>query len=100
LVATLLFLRRRGEVPLGARFFLAEVGVGVAATCAAVNYWLITPWLNALQAQLGERYGAFHQADKTDPLFVQFDTLHQSSTTLFIVGFAATLICLVSMTQF
>jgi hypothetical protein len=100
LVAALLYLRRRGEVPLGSRLYLSEAGVGVAALCAAVNYWWFAPRLIELQGQLADRYGAFHQADKADPLFVQFNGLHQTSTTLFMVGLAAALICLVCMTQF
>jgi hypothetical protein len=100
LVAALVFLRRRGEVPLGSRLYLSEVGVGVAVLCAAVNYWALAPRLKALQGQLAERYGAFHQADKADPLFQQFNGLHQASTTLFMFGLAAALICLVCMTQF
>src|SRR5947209_15126717 len=43
LVAALVFLRRRGEVPLGGRLFLPELGVGVAAVCAAVNYGWFAP---------------------------------------------------------
>jgi hypothetical protein len=100
LVAALVFLRRRGEVPLGGRLFLSEIGVGLAALCAAMNYWWFAPRLKELQGLLAERYGAFHQADKADPLFIQFNGLHQSSTTLFMVGLAAALICLVCMTQF
>ena len=56
--------------------------------------------MKEVQGRLAERYGAFHQADKTDPLFIQFNGLHQSSTTLFMIGFAAALICLICMTQF
>jgi hypothetical protein len=100
LVAALIFLRRRGETPLGSRLYLSEVGVGVAALCAAVNYWIFAPRIKTLQGQLAERYGAFHQADKGDPLFQQFNGLHQTSTTLFMIGFAAALICLVCMTHF
>ena len=100
LAAALLYLRRRGEVPLGSRLFLSEVGVGVAAVCAAVNYWWFAPRLKDVQGLLAERYGAFHQADKADPLFVQFNGLHQTSTTLFMLGLAAALVCLVCMTQF
>jgi hypothetical protein len=100
LVGTLVYLRRRGEVPLASRWFLSEVGVGVAAVCAAVNYWWFAPQIKKVQGQLAERYGAFHQADKTDPLFAQFNGLHQISTALFMVGLAAALICLVCMTQF
>jgi hypothetical protein len=100
LVIALLYLRRRGEVPLGGRLFLSEIGVGIAAVCAATNYWWFAPRLKGLQGQLAERYGAFHQADKADPLFVQFNGLHQTSTTLFMVGLAAALVCLVCMTQF
>jgi hypothetical protein len=100
LVAALVFLRRRGEVPLAGQAYLSEAGVAVAAVCAAVNYWVFTPRLKALQGQLVERYGAFHQADRADPLFQQFNGLHQTSTTLFMIGFAAALICLICMTQF
>jgi hypothetical protein len=100
LVAALIYLRRRGEVPLGSRLFLSEAGVVVAAICAAVNYWWFTPRLRDVQGLLADRYGAFHQADKTDPLFVQFNGLHQASTTLFMVGLAAALVCLICMTQF
>jgi len=100
LVAALFYLRRRGEVPLGGRLFLSEIGVGIAAVCAAVNYWWLAPQLKGLQGQLADRYGAFHKADKADPLFVQFNGLHQTSTTLFMIGLAAALVCLVCMTQF
>jgi hypothetical protein len=100
LVAALLYLRRRGEVPLGGRLFVCEVGVAVAAVCAAVNYWWLAPRLKGLQGQLAERYGAFHQADKADPLLAQFNGLHQTSTTLFMVGLAAALVCLVCLTHF
>jgi len=79
---------------------LAEFGVGVAAGCAAVNYWWFAPQIKNVKGQLAERYGAFHQVDKTDPLFAQFNGLHQSSTTLFVVGLAAALLCLICMTQF
>jgi hypothetical protein len=100
LVVALVFLRWRGEVPLGGRLYLSEVGVGLAVVCAAANYWWFAPQLKSLQEQLAARYGAFHLADKSDALFVQFDGLHQTSTTLFMVGFAAALICLVCLTQF
>jgi Domain of unknown function (DUF4149) len=100
LILALAFLRRRNELPLGGKLFLSEIGVGVAVVCAAVNYWVCTPRLKVLQDQLADRYGAFHQADRTDPLFQQFSGLHQTSTTLFMVGFAAALICLICMTQF
>jgi hypothetical protein len=100
LVTALLFLRRRGEVPLGGRLYLSEIGVSIAAICAAVNYWWLAPQLKGLQGQLAERYGAFHLADKADPLFVQFNGLHQTSTTLFMIGLLAVFICLVCMTQF
>jgi hypothetical protein len=100
LVVALVYLRRRGEVPLGSRLFLSECGVSVAAICAAINYWWLAPRLKVLQGQLAEQYGAFHRADKADPLFLQFNGLHQTSTTLFMVGMAAALVCLVCMTQF
>jgi hypothetical protein len=76
------------------------LGAGVAALCAAVNYWWFAPRIKAVQGQLVERYGAVHQADQADPLFAQFNGLHQTSTTLFLVGLTAALVCLVCMTQF
>jgi hypothetical protein len=100
LVAALAYLRRRGEVPLGGRWFLCEVGVGAAAVCAALNYGWFAPRIRDIQGRLAERYGAFHQADKADPLFAQFNGLHHTSTALFMVGLAAALVCLVCMTQF
>jgi hypothetical protein len=100
LVGALLYLRRRGEVALGGRLFVAEIGVLVAGCCAAANYWWLAPRLKGLQGQLAERYGAFHQADKADPLFVQFTGLHQASTTLFLIGLVAGLVCLVCLTHF
>jgi hypothetical protein len=80
--------------------YFAEVGVAVAALCAAVNYWVLTPRVRSVQGQLAERYGAFHLADKADPLYLQFNGLHQTSTTLFMVGFVAALLCLVCLTNF
>jgi hypothetical protein len=100
LVAALVYLRRRGEVTLGGRLYLSEIGVGVAAVCAAVNYWWLSPQIKGLQGELAERYGAFHLADKADPLFVRFNGLHQTSTTVFMVGLAAAFICLICMTHF
>ena len=96
----LTYLRKRGEVPLGSRLFLSEAGVGVAAVCAALNYWWFAPRMRDIQGLLADRYGAFHQADKADPLFVRFNGLHQTSTTLFMIGLAAAIVCLVCMTQF
>ena len=100
LMAALVYLRWRGEVPLVSRLFLSEFAVAVAAVCAAVNYWWFAPQIKIVQGQLAERYGAFHQADMSDPLFAQFNALHQTSTTLFMVSLAAALLCLVCMTQF
>ena len=56
-----------------------------------MNYSWLAPRLKAIQGQLAERYGAFHQADRTDPLFVQLNDLHQTSTTVFLIGLAADL---------
>jgi hypothetical protein len=100
LLVALVFLRTRGELPLGSRFCLSELGVGAAIACAALNYWVLTPRLKTVQGLLTERYGAFHLAVKTDPLYLKFNGLHQTSTTFFMVGFAAALIGLVCMTQF
>ena len=65
-----------------------------------MNYWVFTPRVKAAQGALTARYGAFHLADKTDPLFRQFEGLHQASTALFMAGFAAALVALVCVTQF
>lgn len=100
LLLALFILRRRNEMPLGGKFFLSEIGVAVAVGCAAVNYWVLAPRLKSIQVLLAERYGAFHQADRTDPVFQQFSGLHQTSTALFMAGFVAALVCLVCMTQF
>jgi hypothetical protein len=100
LVTALVFLRRRGVVPLGGRWFVSEVVVGIAAGCAALNYWWLSPRIKVVQGQLTERYGAFHLAEKSDPLLVQFNGLHQTSTTLFTIGLVAALVCLVCLTQF
>jgi hypothetical protein len=100
LLLTLLFLRRRGEIPLGGRFYLSEVGFAVAVASAAVNYWIFGPRIKGIQASLAERYGAFHLAEKTDPLLRQFNGLHQTSTALFMLSFTAVLTCLVCLTQF
>src|SRR5580698_7708201 len=51
LVIALAYLRRKGEVPLGARMFLSEIGVGIAAICAAANYWWFAPRIKGLQGQ-------------------------------------------------
>jgi hypothetical protein len=100
LILALLFLRRHDEIPLGGKHFLSEIGVAIAVACAALNYWVVTPRLNSMRDQIAERYGAFHLADRADPLFQQFSWLHQTSTTVFMIGFGAALVCLVCMTQF
>lgn len=100
LFIALAYLRRQGETPLASRVLLSEISVAVAMVCAALNYWQYAPQLKVLQTRLSERYGALHQADRADPLFVQFDSVHHTSTTLFMVGLAAALVCLVSITHF
>jgi hypothetical protein len=100
LIVALVWLRRRNEVPLGSKGFISEIGVGVAVLCAVLNYGVFGPRLKAIQGELAARYGAFHQADKADPLYQQFSGLHQASTALFMAGFVAALVCLVCMTQF
>jgi hypothetical protein len=100
LLMALVYLRTRGEAPLGGRVFLSELVVVVAVACSAVNYWIFSPRIKALQASLAQQYGAFHLAAKTDPLFVRFNSLHQTSTALFLLGFASVLVCLVCLTQF
>ena len=100
LLLALVFLRLRGEVTLGGRFYLSELAVMGAVACAAVNYWVLTPRLKVMQGLLAERYGAFHHALRTDPLFQQFSGLHQTSTAVFLMGFLAALVALIGMTQF
>jgi Domain of unknown function (DUF4149) len=100
LLLALLFLRARGEVTLGGQFYLSELGVVVAVLCATVNYWVLTPRLKVVQELLAARYGAFHLAQRADPLFQRFTGLHQTSTTVFLIGFLAALLCLIGMSQF
>jgi hypothetical protein len=95
----LLALRRRNVVPLGGRLYLSEVALGLAFICAGVNYWVFTPRVNAARDRLAGAYGEFHLADKADPLFRQFTTLHQTSTAIFMVGFGAALVTLVCLSQ-
>jgi hypothetical protein len=100
LILALVFLRRRQEVPLGGQLYLSEIGLGVAIVCAAANYWLVLPAVKSVRGEIAERYGAFHLADRSDPLFERFGSLHQASTALFIATFTAALVCLVCLTQF
>lgn len=100
LCLALAYLRRQGVAPLGGRVFLTEVFIVVAMGSAALNYWRYAPLLKDLQSRLSDRYGAFHLADRADPLFLQFDALHHTSTTLFLVGLAAAMVCLVCVTRF
>jgi hypothetical protein len=100
LLLTLVILRGRGELPMGGRFYFSEIGVGLAFLCAAANYWVLAPRIREVQGSLATKYGAFHQADRDDPLFGLFRSLHQTSTMLFLLGFAAALVCLICMTQF
>lgn len=95
-----LWLLRRGQlVPLGGKMFLSEIALGVAFVCAGVNYWVLTPRLNAARDLLARTYNAFHLADRADPLYQQFTRLHQTSTTVFMVGFGAALLTLVCLSQ-
>ncbi len=100
LLVALIFLRYRGEVPLAGKLYVSEAAVVLAVLCAAANYWVVSPRLQGVQGQLAERYGAFHQADKADPLIEQFTALHKTSTALFVFGFVSAFVCLVCMTQF
>jgi hypothetical protein len=96
----LLALRRRDVVPMGGKLFLSETALGLAFVCAAVNYWVYTPRLNAVRDRLAEAYGGFHLAGEGDPLLQQFTTLHQTSTAIFTVGFVAALLTLICLSQF
>ncbi len=100
LLVALIMLRRRGETPMGGRFFLSEIAIALAVIGAAVNYWVMTPRINHVQNELTSAYGAFHQADKSDPLYAQFTSLHGTSTMIFMAVFVAALVCLVCLTQF
>jgi hypothetical protein len=100
LIVAIMFLRWRGQVPLGGKLFLSETMVAVAAICAAVNYFVVSPRIRLVRSELAQQYGEFHLADRADPLFLQFDGLHQTSTVLFTVGFLAALACLVCLTHF
>jgi hypothetical protein len=97
--AALIFLRQRGQRPLGARWYLPQVAVCVSAACAAANYFGVFPRIKSIRTELAEQYGAFHLADKSHPLYQQFDSLHHTSTTLFTVSFVAGLVVLVCLTQ-
>jgi hypothetical protein len=99
LVVGLLILRRRQVLPLGGKLFLPEIALGIAFVSACANYWALTPRLNAARDQLAATYGGFHLADRADPLFQQFTTLHQTSTAVFTVGFVAALFTLICLSQ-
>jgi hypothetical protein len=92
-------LRRRDVVPLGSKVFLAESALVLAFALAAVNYGIITPRLHVVRQDLAAAYGEFHLADRADPLYQQFNLLHQTSTTLFTVGFVAALLTLLCLSQ-
>lgn len=100
LFAALLVLRRGASRPWGARYWAAEAGTIVAAVCAAVNYWKLSPALGAVKAQLAEKYGAYHLSDKSDALYKQFGGLHGMSTLLFVTGMLGAAVALVCLTQF
>jgi hypothetical protein len=99
LVGALLVLRRREVVPLGGKLFLSEIALAIAFGSACLNYWIVTPRVNAARDQLATAYGGFHLADRADPLYEQFTTLHQTSTVVFMVGFGAALLTLVCLSQ-
>ena len=100
LLLAISFLRYRKQVPIGGRFFVCEIALLMAGACASTNYWGLTPKLRAVQETLAERYGGFHLADRADPLFASFTTLHYSATILFMVGFVCSVICLICLTHF
>jgi hypothetical protein len=100
LVLALVYLRRRGETPMGGRLFVSEIVVAIAVMCAALNYWWFFPRIKTIKEQLSLQYGAFHHADKSDPLFSAFNAMHQTSTALFVIGLTTALIALICMTQF
>ena len=101
LIAMILFvLRYRRCLSMGGRFFLAEIMLAVAAICAAVNYFSYTPALNDVQEKLREAYGGFHLADKTDPLYLEFTYLHQTSTMIFLVGLVVGFVVLICQSRF
>jgi hypothetical protein len=99
LACGLLILRRRNVLPLGGKVYLSEIALGLAFVLAGVNYWVITPRLNMVREQLTAAYGAFHLADRADPLYQQFTLLHQTSTALFMTIFLAALFTLICQSQ-
>jgi hypothetical protein len=100
LLVVILVLRRRQVLPLGGRVYLSELALGAAFLCACANYWLFTPRLKTIQRQLDQVYGGFYLADRADPLFLQFNRVHEASTTIFTVGFVAALLVLCCLSQF
>jgi len=92
-------LRWNKQVPLAGRVYLPEAALLVTLLCAAVNLCWLNPAVRAIKAQLAELYGAFHQADRSHPLYTQFNAWHQTSTALFVVGFLAVLVCLICLSH-
>jgi len=99
-LVALLEFRRRGELPLGGRFYVSEIGVLLAVVTAVVNVSFIAPRIKAVKELLAEKYGAYHLSDKTDSLYAQFGQWHQMSTLLFLAGLIGSVICVFCLTQF
>ena len=100
LIAGLSMLRSRNVVPALGGIFASEVALGVAFLCAAANYLYLTPRVTSVKGQITAQYGAFHLADKADPLYGTFEILHHTSTGLFTLAFVAGLVCLICLAQF
>lgn len=96
IVATLGLLGLRGAAGpnayAGARWWLGEAGLAVAFVCAATNYFMLSPKILAVKAELAEKYGAYHLADKTDALYKQFGQFHGISTLVFMIGLGAAML--------
>jgi hypothetical protein len=97
LFLAVVYLRVRGAAPWGARYYCCEGLVLLGAACGAINHWAISPGVMTVRTALVERYGAFHQADKADPLYGQFSRLHWASTALFVAALAAALVVLICL---
>lgn len=100
LLVLLLVLRRLGETPLAARRWVSEIGFMATIVTAIANVQGIAPRIALAKQHLAEKYGAYHLADKTDPLYAQFGKWHGISTSLFLVGLVGSLVGAWCLTRF
>lgn len=101
LIGLILFiLRRRKCLSMGGRFYVPETLLGLAALCTALNYFRYSPALNSVQEKLRDAYGGFHLADRSDPLYAEFTSLHQTSTAIFLCGMVVAFVVLICQTNY